>query len=68
LRRPSAGWLSSQHRPWRSLAPATTKRPVAEPGLWGLLPGTAATGGTDALWFTAGINHEQDGLLGVLRP
>jgi hypothetical protein len=34
----------------------------------GLLPGTAATGGTDALWFTAGINHEQDGLLGVLRP
>jgi uncharacterized protein (TIGR03118 family) len=45
-----------------------TGRPFAEPGLWGLLPGTASTGGTDALWFTAGINHEQDGLLGVLRP
>jgi uncharacterized protein (TIGR03118 family) len=43
-------------------------RPFAEPGLWGLLPGTATTGGTDALWFAAGINHEQDGLLGVLRP
>jgi uncharacterized protein (TIGR03118 family) len=47
---------------------AGTGKPFAEPGLWGLLPGTTATGGTDALWFTAGINHEQDGLLGVLRP
>jgi len=46
----------------------STGKPFTEPGLWGLLPGTATTGGTDALWFTAGINHEQDGLLGVLRP
>jgi uncharacterized protein (TIGR03118 family) len=46
----------------------STRKPFAEPGLWGLLPGTATTGGTDALWFTAGINHEQNGLLGVLRP
>jgi uncharacterized protein (TIGR03118 family) len=45
-----------------------TGQPFAEPGLWGLLPGTAANGGTDALWFTSGINHEQNGLLGVLRP
>jgi hypothetical protein len=47
---------------------ASTGKPFAEPGLWALLPGTAATGGTGALWFTAGINDEQDGLLGVLRP
>jgi uncharacterized protein (TIGR03118 family) len=46
----------------------STGKPFTEPGLWGLLPGTATTGGTNALWFTAGINHEQDGLLGVLRP
>ena len=46
----------------------STGKPFAEPALWGLLPGTAANAGTDALWFTAGINHEQDGLLGVLRP
>jgi hypothetical protein len=32
----------------------STGKPFAEPGLWGLLPGTATTGGTDALWFTAG--------------
>ena len=30
--------------------------------------GTAVTGGTNALLFTAGINDEQDGLLGLLRP
>jgi uncharacterized protein (TIGR03118 family) len=46
----------------------STGKPFAEPGLWGLLPGTAANAGTDALWFVAGINNEQDGLLGVLRP
>jgi uncharacterized protein (TIGR03118 family) len=46
----------------------STGKPFTEPGLWGLLPGTASTGGTNALWFTSGINHEQDGLLGVLRP
>jgi uncharacterized protein (TIGR03118 family) len=46
----------------------STGKPFAEPGLWGLLPGTATNGGTDALWFTAGINQEQNGLLGVLRP
>ena len=46
----------------------STGKPFAEPGLWGLLPGTATNGGTGALWFTSGINHEQDGLLGVLRP
>ena len=30
--------------------------------------GYGAAGFSNALWFTAGINHEQDGLLGVLRP
>jgi uncharacterized protein (TIGR03118 family) len=53
---------------------ASTGQPFAEPGLWGLLPGTASTGGTGALWFAAGIAGpdggplEQGGLLGVLRP
>ena len=47
---------------------ASTGKPFAEPGLWGLRPGTETNGGTNALWFTAGINDEQDGLLGVLRP
>jgi len=31
------------------------------------VPGTATTGGTNVIWFTAGINDEQNGLLGVLR-
>jgi hypothetical protein len=37
------------------------------PYLWGLLQGTATTGGTDALFFSAGIDDETHGLLGVLR-
>jgi len=40
---------------------------VSIPDLWALLPGTASTGGTDAIWFSAGIDNQQDGLLGVLR-
>jgi len=43
-------------------------KPLAIDGLWGLLPGTAANGGTDNLWFAAGINHEADGLLGLIGP
>ena len=39
----------------------------SEPGLWSLTQGTAVNGGTDAILFTAGINNQQDGLLGVLR-
>jgi len=51
-------------------------QPFAEPGLWALLSGGTASnqGGTDALWFSAGIAAaqggptEQHGLVGVLRP
>jgi hypothetical protein len=44
-----------------------TGRTLRISGLWSLLPGTATTGGTDSLWFSAGINGESHGLLGVLR-
>ncbi len=37
------------------------------PGLWALTPGTASTGGADALWFSSGPAGETHGLLGVLR-
>jgi uncharacterized protein (TIGR03118 family) len=37
-------------------------------GLWALLPGTANTGGTNAVWFSAGPDDESHGLVGVLRP
>lgn len=36
--------------------------------LWALFPGTATTGGTDTLFFSAGLDNEQHGLLGQLRP
>jgi uncharacterized protein (TIGR03118 family) len=44
-----------------------THAPFAIPGLWALLPGTATTGGTDSIWFSAGIDDERHGLIGVLR-
>jgi len=37
-------------------------------GLWALLPGSANTGGTNAVWFSAGPDDESHGLVGVLRP
>jgi uncharacterized protein (TIGR03118 family) len=37
-------------------------------GLWALLPGTAASGGTNAVWFSAGPDEETHGLVGVIRP
>ncbi|MGW3497933.1 TIGR03118 family protein [Streptomyces sp. NPDC001020] len=40
---------------------------IVIPGVWGLQRGTRQVGGADALWFAAGIEDEQHGLLGVLR-
>jgi uncharacterized protein (TIGR03118 family) len=41
---------------------------IAIDGLWGLLAGTAASGGTGSVWFSAGPDDETHGLVGVLRP
>lgn len=41
---------------------------IAIDGLWALQSGTAASGGADAIWFSAGPDDETHGLLGVLRP
>jgi uncharacterized protein (TIGR03118 family) len=41
--------------------------PITIDGLWGLRFGTAATGGTTTLLFSAGINDEKDGLVGSIN-
>jgi uncharacterized protein (TIGR03118 family) len=46
----------------------TNGRPLSIEGLWGILPGTATTGGTDSLWFSAGPDDETHGLVGLIRP
>ena len=58
---------------------ATTGRTLVIPGLWALLAGTdpvpatattpasSGTGGSDSIWFSAGIDNERHGLIGVLR-
>lgn len=43
------------------------RKPLTIDGLWALLPGTAVTGGTDTLWFSAGIQDEEHGLVGQIR-
>jgi uncharacterized protein (TIGR03118 family) len=49
------------------LTDANTGKTLVIPGLWALLPGTATTGGVDSVWFSAGIENETHGLIGVLR-
>lgn len=43
-------------------------KPIVIDGLWDLKPGTANTGGVDGLWFSAGIDDEAHGLVGLIRP
>jgi len=43
-------------------------RAITIDGLWALLPGTATTGGTNTVWFSAGPHDEMDGLVGQLVP
>ncbi|MFE4957404.1 TIGR03118 family protein [Streptomyces sp. NPDC056653] len=43
------------------------RKPIVIPGLWGLQRGTDKSGGRDSVWFAAGINGENNGLLGTLR-
>ncbi|HEX3812110.1 MAG TPA: TIGR03118 family protein [Mycobacteriales bacterium] len=47
---------------------SSSGRTIAIPGLWALLPGTATTGGVNNVWFSAGIQHETAGLVGLIRP
>lgn len=42
--------------------------PITIDGLWALLPGTATTGGVGTLWFSAGPDDEENGLVGQLIP
>jgi len=43
-------------------------QPIRIDGLWGLLFGTAATGGPGTLLFSSGPNDEADGLVGAITP
>jgi uncharacterized protein (TIGR03118 family) len=42
--------------------------PITIDGLWGLRFGNLSFGGPGSLIFSAGINGESDGLLGLLTP
>jgi hypothetical protein len=44
------------------------RKPIQIDDLWALKFGTATTGGTGTLLFSAGINDEKDGLVGAINP
>jgi len=44
------------------------RKPITIDGLWALQFGTATTGGTGTLLFSAGLNGEADGLVGAINP
>ncbi len=46
----------------------TSNKRIEIDGLWALLPGTTTTGGTGALWFSAGPAAETHGLVGEILP
>ena len=52
-----AGTLRTEHH-----------KPITIDGLWALQFGTATTGGTGTLLFSAGLNGEADGLVGAINP
>lgn len=65
------GWVNAYNpRNGRYLGPLRKAdgTPIAIQGLWDLEPGTAENGGENALWFSAGIDKAQHGLLGLIRP
>jgi uncharacterized protein (TIGR03118 family) len=45
----------------------TDHRPLTIPGLWAMVNGTASTGGTGSIIFSAGPGDEAHGLIGVLN-
>lgn len=58
---PSSGRFKGQLR-------SSQGKPITIDGLWGLLPGTAAQGGTGTVIFSAGIDNANDGLIGSINP
>ncbi|MBO0691259.1 MAG: TIGR03118 family protein [Acidimicrobiaceae bacterium] len=46
----------------------TAGKPITIDGLWALTPGTATEGGTGTIIFSAGLNDENDGLVGSINP
>ncbi|MCW2879548.1 MAG: hypothetical protein JWQ95_3648 [Sphaerisporangium sp.] len=65
------GWINAYNpRNGRYLGPLRKAdgKAIAIEGLWDLEQGTAASGGENALWFSAGIQQAQHGLVGLIMP
>ncbi|GGK66395.1 hypothetical protein Sme01_10860 [Sphaerisporangium melleum] len=63
------GWINA-YRNGRYLGPLRKSdgKAIAIEGLWDLEPGSAEIGGQNALWYSAGIQKAQHGLIGLIMP
>jgi uncharacterized protein (TIGR03118 family) len=59
---------SSKGRFLGVLIDSATGKPLVNDGLWAITFGGALNSSPDTLYFTAGLNHEQDGLFGSISP
>ena len=58
---------------WLGALPGPNGRPLVNDGLWSLTFGGAlnsdgSSSSADTLFFSAGLNHEADGLFGTIVP
>lgn len=53
---------------WLGRVSGPDGRPLINDGLWSLTFGGAINSSPNTLYFTAGLNHEQDGLFGTIVP
>jgi uncharacterized protein (TIGR03118 family) len=65
-----AGWINAfgNHGEFLGELVSPQGRPISINGLWSLYFGSFAASDGDTLYFTAGINDEQDGLFGKITP
>lgn len=65
------GWINvyDSSGNWLAALQDSHGNPLVLDGLWNITFGNGVNGGfADSLYFTAGLNHESDGLLGSLSP
>ena len=58
--------IFNSHGDFRGFLKGADHKPLVIDGLWALTPGNGATGDTQKIYFSAGPNHEADGLFGSL--
>jgi uncharacterized protein (TIGR03118 family) len=65
------GWINAfdpMTGKFKGVLDNSTGYPITIPGLWGLMVGNSAFGGSSSLVFSAGPSNYNNGLVGVIKP